>query len=178
MPYFVARQILGSCKSVMSMPVASVGSRADLRDTEGWGRRSEDTQIRIYLDEYQTEMGELRVWYQYPDFYRMNISARDSLFLESSTESATSVIEGLRSFDKLRVKDTLANIPTGDTLYGEVHSIENTRRRSPVTYWYLIRLLSDHRTVALMAPDLEHYPIEQLEINGNPVESFRWRKTP
>ena len=178
MPYFVAETLFSKWKVRRHIPVPSIGSKQELREVEGWGRLYVDPNIRVFMEEYKTDDGTLTLWYQFPDFYRMNVSANDTLFVYSKDRVVSSVIRCLRSTDAIRVKDTLSSVPQGDTLYAEIHYVENPKSPSNISYWYLLRLLSDAQTFTLIPPSFRFYPIEQIEVEGNRVASFQWSKLP
>jgi hypothetical protein len=178
MPYFVAETLFSNWQVRRHIPVASVGSKQELKEVEGWGRQYVDPNIRVFMEEYNTDVGTLTLWYQYPDFYRMNVSAGDTLYVFSKGRVFSSLVGCLRSSDAIRVKDTLKTVPKGDTLYCEIHFVENPRSPLNSSYWYLMRLLSDSQTFTLMPPSFRFYPIDQIELEGDRVPSFQWSKLP
>ena len=178
MPYFVAANIFSQWDGRRKTPVPSVGSRQELQESEGWNRQFMNPEIRIFVDEYKTESGTLCLWYQYPDFYRMRVSVNDTLVVFMPDQTFCSVIQCIRNSDVATVKDKLKSLSDGDTLYAEIHYVENPDRPSNVSYWYLLRILSDDRTFALRSPSFEYYPIEWMELNSTPVTSFDWRRLP
>jgi hypothetical protein len=178
MPYFIAEILFSKWQVRKHIPVASVGSKQELQEVEGWGRQYLDPNIRVFMEEYNTDVGTLTLWYQYPDFYRMNVSAGDTLYVFSKGRVFSSLIGCLRSSDAIRVKDTLKTVPKGDTLYCEIHYVENPRSPSTISYWYLMKMLSDGQTFALLPPNFRFYPIDQIELEGHPKPSFLWSKLP
>ncbi len=178
MPYFVAANIFSQWDGRRKTPVPSVGSRQELQEFEGWRRQLLDPNIRVYVDEYETDHGTLSLWYQFPNFYRMNISTNDTLIVFSHGRTFSSVIQCIRSSDMLTVKDKLSRLSDEDSLYAEIHFVENPGRGSNTTYWYLLNILSDNKTFSLRPLSFEYYPIEWIELNGSPVTSFEWRKLP
>lgn len=178
MPYFVAENLFSKWQVRRHIPVPSVGSKQELKEVEGWGRQYMDPDIRVFMEEYNTDAGTLTLWYQYPDFFRMNVSANDTLFVFSKGRALSSLIGCLRSSDAIRVKDTLRIVPKGDTLYCEIHYVDNPRSPSTISYWYLMKMLSDGQTFALLPLNFRFYPIDQIELEGNRVSSFLWSKLP
>lgn len=180
MPYFVVSEIFAQCESATKKQVACIGCRQRVDDTEGWDRHYVPLKLRIYCDEYKTKSGTLAVWYQYPDFYQMEVAAGDTLWLYSKAppgqEVFASRVNCLVSPDMIRIKNKVPDYLRGDTLYGEIHYSDNPDRPSGITCWYLLKLVND-TTLALRTPSFLYYPIEQLEFNNEPVSSFQWRKT-
>ncbi len=175
MPYFVVSQVFSNWDAPRGTLVPCVGSRQAVEDFEGWGRRFSCPDLNIYLDEYETSSGNIAIWYQCPDFYRMGVSVGDTLFLVSKNRAVSSVIQSILNATKIRLKEKLPGLAEEDTLYGEIHYADNPKRPSGVSYWYLLGILSDDRTVTLSPLSFEFYPIEQIEHNGEPVFSIRWR---
>jgi hypothetical protein len=178
MPYFVAAKIFSQWSGRRKTPVPSLGSRQELQEFEGWHRQFMDPKIRVFVDEYKTDSGTLCLWYQYPDFYRMGVSVKDTLVVFAQGQKFSSVVQCIRSSETLTVKDELSDLSDEDTLYAEIHYVENPDRPSNVSYWYLLKILSDDKTFVLRAPSFEYYPIEWIELNDTPVTSFNWRKLP
>lgn len=175
MPYYLIEEIFknwsGSAKDT-KIPVASLGSRQRLSESEGWGRLYVDPNIQVFMDEYNTSKGKLYVWYQYPDFYRTDVSQGDTLILFFPDTVISSVVASLKKNRVLYLSSKLSVIPSGN-LYGEIHYADNPRRR--ITYWYSLRVLSDGKTVLLKDLQYEIYPVELFELNGNPINSFKWK---
>ena len=179
MPYFVVNQLFNNYSDGLKeikIPVATLGSKQRLEEEVGWGRKYVDPNIKVFLDEYETSKGKLYVWYQRPDFYTMDVSARDTLciFLED-TEMCT-VIEYLKKSSVLTVRDSLPDIPVGKSIYAEVHYNELDPRE--ISYWYNLQLLkkSGGKSFQNKNVNYESYPIELIEFNGEPVSSFKWRE--
>ena len=176
MPHFVASQLFEDwTTSIMELkiPVASLGSKQRLEEVEGWGRDYVDPEIKVFLDKYETEKGKLYVWYQRPDFYTMDVSARDTLCIFLEDTVLCSVIEYLNKSKTLTVRDSLPQIPLKTNLYAEIRYQEHRWRE--VSYWYTIQFLKKYKSFTLKALNYEIYPIELLEFNGEPVSSFNWR---
>ncbi len=175
MPYYIVEEIFknwpGNLKET-KIPVASLGSRQRLIESEGWGRVYVDPNIQIFMDEYDTGQGKLYLWYQYPDFYRTDISQGDTLVVFCGDSTESSVVSFLRKSNVLTVANKLTPDSSGN-FYGEIHYNDHPWRK--VTYWYSLRLLSDGKTV--MIKDLQYniYPVELLELNGERINSFNWR---
>lgn len=174
MPYFVVNQLFEDWpETSIKIPVASLGSKQRLVETEGWGRDYNDPNIQIYLDEYKTGKGELKVWYQLPNFYRMDISSGDTLCVYFKDSVFCSPVNFLRKFSALTVKDSLALLPQMTNLYAEIHYKDHNWRK--VSYWYTVQMLSNFQTFILKDLQYEIYPIELLELDNEPITSFRWR---
>ncbi len=152
MPYFVIDEIYGNCNPPQRRQVPCIGSRQRIEDIEGWGRRYSCPKPMIYLDVYKTTMGELAVWYDFPDFYLMNVSAGDTLFLIRKDDPGRvffSPVEFLANAGSVELKEKVPPAFRSDTLFGEIHYRENRDRPSGVSYWYMLELSSDERTVTL-----------------------------
>jgi hypothetical protein len=176
MPYYVVEEIFKDWPENLKktkIPVASLGSRQMLEEIEGWGRIYSDPDIKIFMDEYETEKGTLTIWYQFPDFYRMDISSGDTLliFLEDTTLSST--IGGLKKARALNIMNSFPQIPRNRNLYSEIHYNDHPWRK--ISYWYTMNVLSDGQTFILKDLNYQIYPIELLELNNEPVTSFRWK---
>ncbi len=176
MPYFVASQLFEDwTPSIMEIkiPVASLGSKQRLKETEGLGRDYDDPDIKVFLDEYETEKGKLHVWYQRPDFYTMDVSARDTLCIFLEDTVICSVIKYLTKSSMLTIKDSLPQVSQDTNIYAEVRYKNHPWRKS--SYWYALKILNHGRTFKIKALNFEIYPIEILEFNGKSVSSFNWR---
>jgi len=81
MPYFVIDEstVIVILRSEGKLPC--IGSRQRIEDIEGWGRRYSCPEAHDLSRCIQNHHGELAVWYDFPDFYLMNVSAGDTLFL-------------------------------------------------------------------------------------------------
>ena len=177
MPYFVASQLFEDwTTSIMEIkiPVASLGSKQRLEEVEGWGRDYVDPDIKVFLDKYETEKGKLYVWYQRPDFYTMDVSARDTLCIFFEDTVICSVIKYLKKFKSLSITDTLLKLPIGTSLYAEVRYNDHPWRE--ISYWYNLKKLSDGVTIIIGNLNYDLYPIELLEFNNEPVSSFEWKE--
>jgi len=177
MPYFVVNQLFDSySRSMMEtkIPVATLGSKQRLQEEEGWNRKYVDPNINIFLDEYETSKGKLYVWYQRPNFYTMDVSARDTLCIFIEDTVYCSVINYLNKSSVLTIKDSLPQIPVQTKLYAEIRYNDHPWRE--VSYWYNIEILSNAKTFKLGETNYEFYPIELLEFNNEPVSSFKWRE--
>lgn len=173
MPYYLVREIFNNWSEDISIPVGGIGSKQKIEETEGLGRIYNDPDIKIYMDEYDTEKGKLQVWYQFPDFYRMDISFGDSIKIFTQDTVLSSVIMNLRKSRSLSVKDSFPQLANSSNLYAEVHYNDHSYRK--ITYWYTMSVLSDGQTFLLRDLQYEIYPIEWLELNGEPISSFKWR---
>ena len=177
MPYFVVEQIFKNWSSSIEetkIPVAGLGSKQHLEESEGWNRKYVDPNSKVFLDKYETPNGTLYLWYQRPDFYTMDVSARDTLFLFLKDTLFSSVINCLNSSSVLTTKDSLPQIPVHKSFYAEVHYSNHPWR--DISYWYRIEILSNARTFKLDNINYELYPVELIEFNNEPVSSFNWRK--
>ena len=176
MPYFVVSDLFKdwtTSSMEIKIPVASLGSKQRLEEVEGWGRDYVDPDIKVFLDKYETEKGKLYVWYQRPDFYTMDVSARDTLCIFLEDTVICSVIKYLNKFKTLTVRDSLPQIPLKTNLYAQIRYQEHGWRE--VSHWYTIQILKNYKTFTLKNLNFETYPIELLEFNGEPVSSFNWR---
>jgi hypothetical protein len=177
MPYFVVNQLFKNYSEGLKeikIPVATLGSKQRLEEEEGWGRKYVDPNVKVFLDEYETSKGKLYVWYQRPDFYTMDVSARDTLCIFLEDTVMCSVIKYLNNSNVLTVKDSLPQIPVHTSLYSEVRYNDHPWRE--VTYWYNIEMLSNAKTFKIGDTNYELYPIELIEFNKEPVSSFKWRE--
>jgi hypothetical protein len=177
MPHFVVTQLFkdwtDGIKEV-NIPVATLGSKQRLQEEEGWNRKYVDPNIKVFLDQYETCEGRLYVWYQRPDFYSMDVSARDTLCVFYEDTVYCSVIHYLNKSSVLTVKDSLPQIPDHTGIYAEIHYNDHPWRE--VSYWYNIEILSNAKTFKLGETNYELYPIELLEFNNEPISSFKWRE--
>lgn len=170
MPQWIADTLFSRSVKNPPVAVASAGSRQVLRDTEGWGRQVNDPGVKVWLVEYGTGAGTLSVWSRALDFYRANVESRDTLALYWRDSVYAERVACLERRDKLVLQNPLPGVPI-DALYPcEVRAVDNPDM--PVSYWYQLKL-KDSRTLLLPASIL--YPIIAMELNGEPVSSFRWR---
>ena len=177
MPRFVVSQLFKNYTDGLKnvkIPVATLGSKQRLEEEEGWSRKYVDPNINVFLDKYETSKGKLYVWYQRPDFYTMDVSARDTLCVFYQDTVYCSVINYLNKSSVLTVRDSLKQLPTDTILYAEIRYNDHPWRE--VSYWYNIEILSNAKTFKLGDTNYELYPIELLELNNEPVSSFKWRE--
>lgn len=177
MPHFVASQLFKDWTSgikELKIPVATLGSKQRLEEEEGWSRRYVDPDVKVFLDKYETSEGKLYVWYQRPDFYTVDVSSRDTLCVFYEDTVFCSVINYLNKSSVLTVRDSLPQIPVRTSLYAEIRYNDHPWRE--VSYWYNIEILSNTKTFKLGDINYELYPIELLELNSEPVSSFKWRE--
>ena len=177
MPHFVVSQLFKDYSAgdkEIKIPVATLGSKQRLEEEEGWSRKYVDPNSNIFLDKYETSNGRLYVWYQRPNFYRMDVSARDTLCIFIEDTVMCSVVKYLNNSNVITVKDSLPQIPVRTSLFAEVHYNDHPWRE--VSYWYNIEILSNAKTFKLGETNYELYPIELLELNNEPVSSFKWRE--
>jgi hypothetical protein len=177
MPYFVITQLFkdwtDGIKEV-KIPVATLGSKQRIVEEEGWNRQFVDPNIKAFLDIYETPKGKLYVWYQRPDFYTMDVSARDTLYVIFEDSTYSSAINYLSKSSVLTIKDSLSDLPTQTNFYAEIHYNDHPWRT--VSYWYNLEMLSNDRTFKIGEINYELYPVELLEFNNEPVTSFKWRE--
>jgi hypothetical protein len=173
MPRFVAATIFSRSVRDSMIAVPGIGSRQKLRESEGWGRQFNDPGIKVFLDEYSTDSGTLTVWYRYPDFYRMNLSRNDTLLLFWQGREFPSIIDCLQASDRLVLRSELQDLPIDSTYYCEVHYRDNPDAQ--VSYWYGLQLRSDRKTLKLPPSIPALYPIESIELDGDPITSFHWK---
>ncbi|HSW53732.1 MAG TPA: hypothetical protein VLH59_01465 [Ignavibacteriaceae bacterium] len=177
MPRFVASQLFKNYTDGLKnvkIPVATLGSKQRLEEEEGWNRKYVDPNINVFLDKYETSEGRLYVWYQRPDFYRMDVSARDTLCVFYEDTVYCSVINYLNKSSVLTVRDSVPQIPAQTSFYAEVRYNDHPWRE--ISYWYNVEILSNAKTFKLGDTNFEFYPIELLEFNNEPVSSFKWRE--
>jgi hypothetical protein len=177
MPRFVISQLFKNWTDgikEVNIPVATLGSKQRLEEEEGWSRKYVDPNIKVFLDKYETSEGKLFVWYQRPDFYSMEVSARDTFCVFYEDTMYCSVINYLNKSSVLTVRDSIPQIPAQTSLYAEVRYNNHPWRE--VSYWYSIEILSNAKTFKLGDTNYELYPIELLELNNEPVSSFKWRE--
>ena len=177
MPHFVVSQLFkkyseGSME--LKVPVATLGSKQRLEEEEGWNRKYVDPNISTLLDIYETSEGKLYVWYQRPDFYSMDVSARDTLCIFYEDTVYCSVINYLNKSSVLTVRDSLPKIPVQTKLYAEIRYNDHLWRE--VSCWYNIEILSNAKSFKLGDTNYELYPIELIEFDNEPVSSFKWRE--
>jgi hypothetical protein len=170
MPYFVVAQLFAAWDDgAKKIPVVSVGRRQPLQ----LDRDLNALHTQIFLDEYETPQGKLSLWYQFPDFYRMNVSAGDTLFIFGPNQVRHSTIAYLLDRFRLKVKNPLSNLSAGQPVYGEIHHYDEADRQS--SYWYALMPEADGMTFTLESTDFELYPIERLELDGKLITSFQWK---
>jgi len=176
MPYYIVSEIFKDWPDNLKttkIPVASLGSKQQLEEIEGWGRVYVDPGIQVFMDEFKTEKGKLDIWYQYPNFYRMDVSSGDTLVIILPDTTYSSVITDLKKANVLSTVNSFINLPRNKNLYAEIHYHDHPWRK--VSYWYSIRVLSNGNTFLLKDLQYEIYPVELIEFNGTPVKSFKWR---
>lgn len=177
MPRFVVSQLFKDYRDGLKevkIPVATLGSKQRLEEEEGWSRKYVDPNINVFLDKYETSEGKLYIWYQRPNFYTLDVSARDTLCVFYEDTVYCSVINYLNKSSVLTVRDSLNQLPTDTTLFAEIRYNDHPWRE--VSYWYSIEILSNSKTFKLGDTNYELYPIELLELNNEPVSSFKWRE--
>jgi hypothetical protein len=177
MPRFVLSQLFNNYSDGLKkikIPVATLGSKQRLEEEEGWSRKYVDPNVNVFLDRYETSEGKLYVWYQRPDFYRMDVSQRDTICIFYEDTVYCSVINYLNKSSVLTIRDSLPQLPTQTNFYAEIRYNEHPWRE--VSYWYDIEILSNAKTFKLADINYELYPIELLEFNNEPVSSFKWRE--
>ncbi|MEJ2617057.1 MAG: hypothetical protein P8Z35_19045 [Ignavibacteriaceae bacterium] len=177
MPYFIVNQLFKDWTAGIKetkIPVASLGSKQRLEESEGWNRKFVDPNTKFFLDIYETPKGKLYVWYQRPDFYAMDISGRDTLCIFQTDTVFCSVINYLNKSSVLTIKDSLPQLPTYKSFYAEVHYNDHPWRK--VSYWFNIKILSNAKTFKIGVINYELYPVEVLEFNNEPVSSFNWKE--
>jgi hypothetical protein len=179
MPYFVAEQLFAQWdEKEKKIPVASVGSTQELLNREGWDRIFVDPNVQVYMLNVNTGRNKITLWFRNPTYYAMNVSARDTLFLFSKGDTTSSLIASLQSSILLKAVDSLPGFSRKDTLYGEIHFTENTQTDLSASYWYMLQVLRDSRTVRVLPVSFEFYPIERIELDGKLVSSYHWKEMP
>ena len=174
MPYFVAAEICKNQKGVRRVAVASPGSRQPLRETEGFGRRYVDPTIQIFLDEYETTRGRLRIWYQRPDFYRLHVASGDTLVVFWQEQSPRALVQFLHHENSLFLTQGMNMLPAETKLDGEIRHVNAPDARS-TSHWYNLKLWQDRQTLVLTSLSHESYPIVWMELEGETITSFAWK---
>jgi hypothetical protein len=177
MPHFVVSQLFKNYNDGLKeikIPVVSAGSKQRLEEEEGWSRKYVDPNISVFLDKYETSAGRLYVWYQRPDFYKMDVSQRDTLCVFYEDTVYCSVINYLNKSCVLTVRDSLPQIPVSTSLYAEIRYNDHPWRE--ISYWYNVEILSNAKSFKLGDTNYELYPVELIEFNNEPVSSFKWRE--
>lgn len=168
MPYFVIRDIFRSCDGDSGIPVASIGSRQKLDETEGLFSHYHDPGIQVYLDRYTTERGKLFVWYANPTFYRSTLMEKDTMCLFG--ENGIDTARVLSLLDPFLLQ--LTKKPRNSSIsYAEVHS---RRQKGVIAFFYNLSMV-DSNLITLNPQKKSEYPIYRLELNNDEVPSFRWR---
>lgn len=176
MPYIIVPQIFQEWKGSMidaQRAVASIGSIQRMKSTEGWNRRFADPSVKIYLDEIKVPEGMLRIWYQFPDFYRMDVSMGDTLCVFWKGAIEARIVAYLTRRNQLKTDDTFPLIPSDTTAYAEIRYAEKDKRN--VSYWYQLKVIGN---AVMISSDLDEaqYPIEQVELNGKKIDSYQWKR--
>jgi len=173
MPYFVASGVLSGLPGLHRVAVPSLGSKQELEEVEGRRRYYVDPDIRVYMDTYKTKDGELAIWYQKPDFYRMGVAAGDTLAIFLADTVAHAEIQCVRSHTRMQIGAIKHKLPQRQDVYAEVHHRDHPWRTT--TYWYALQVRSDAQTISLRSTSFDLYPIEVIELDGVPVSSYPWR---
>jgi len=176
MPYYIVENIFKNWTDSQcdrKIPVVSLGSKQELNETEGLGRNIVDYDVGVLLDKYETKNGELLIWYQIPDFYRLDLSNRDTILVFLPDTTLSSRIKCLSNKYKLTTRDQLFNEPVNQELYAEVHYVNNSWRTS--SSWYTMHVLDDGKTFMIRDLQYEIYPVEMMMLNGKRIYSFNWR---
>ena len=175
-PYFVVDQIFTRVGGDRKIPVPSVGSRQRLEEREGLGRVYLDPNIRVFMDVYDTEAGKLTVWYRYLDFYRAEVAENDKFILYGRNSIDSGAVQYLRDRFTLVLKDTLKSLAGQDSLYGVI--VPEPDNPVQPSYWYPLTLSDQGYRITFRPTNFEYYPVEALELKGNPVASFQWKERP
>lgn len=172
MPYFVLDQLFTEWKNDRHRFVPGVGSRQELREEEGWGRIYQDPHIKTCMKEFKTKNGTVTVWYEYPDFYRTDVNAGDTLAVFWDDSVMTSPIFCLLQSRCLIVTDSLAGLPADTFFSADIRHVDNPRYE--VSHWYRLEA-DDPATFYLTPTGFDLYRIEAIEVDGKPAEFFLWR---
>lgn len=177
MPYYVVNQLFKNWNSDIKethIPVACLGCKERLEESEGLNRKYVNPNTKYFLDKYQTSKGTLYIWYERPDFYAADVSGHDTLFIFLKDTVFCSVINYLNKSSVLTVRDSLPRVPVYKGFYAEVHYKDHPWRH--ISYWYNLEILSNKKTFKIGNINYELYPIEVLEFNSEPISSFDWKE--
>lgn len=172
MPYFIIDQLFAEWKNDRHRFVPGVGSRQELHEEEGWSRVYHDPHIKSCMKEFKTKKGKVTVWYEYPDFYRADVNAGDTLAVFWHDSILTSPICCLLGSRYLSITDSMAGLPSDTFFSAEIRHIDNPRYE--ITQWYRLEA-DDPATFYLTPTGFDLYRIELIEIDGEPVDYFQWR---
>ena len=137
MPHFVVSQLFEnySAESIeIKVPVATLGANSGLKKKKVG---AENMWIRIsifFLTGTKPLMENFTFGTKVPDFYRMDVSARDTLCVFFEDTVYCSVINYLNKSSVLTVRDSLPQIPVHTSLYAEIRYNDHPWRQ--VSYWY------------------------------------------
>jgi hypothetical protein len=168
MPYFVVQDVFGDCDGDTDIPVASIGSRQKLDETEGLFSHFHDPGIEVYLARYATERGDLLVWYGNPTFYRSKVMTRDTMYVFGQNGIDTTGILCLLNPFTLRLE---RKWPVNSVSHAEIRHREQNKE---ISYWYNLSMV-DSNVIALNPQKKSEYPIYRLELNNKQITSFNWK---
>jgi hypothetical protein len=167
MPYFVVQNVFRGCDGDTDIPVASIGSRQKLDETEGLFSHFHDPSMGVYLARYATERGDLLVWYGNPTFYQSKVMARDTMYMfEQNGIDTTGILCLLNPFTLRLERKHRAN----SVSHAEIRHREQNKGTS---YWYNLSMV-DSNVIALNPQKKSEYPIYRLELNNEEIPSFNW----
>lgn len=173
MPYYVVGELFAEWGEPKPVAVASVGSKQPLRDVEGWSRVSHDPSIKVYLVEYKTKKGRVSIWYRYPDFYRLGLLVGDTLLVYARDTVLRSTIDCILGPNGIVVGDSLIGLDSNTVYFCEVRHVDHAEGKK-ASFWYTL-MVDDPITFYLEAPDYRQFPIEKIEKDGEPADTFQWR---
>jgi hypothetical protein len=168
MPYFVVQGVFRGCDGDTDIPVASIGSRQKLDETEGLFSHFHDPNIEVYLARYTTERGNLLVWYGNPTFYRSKVMARDTMYVFGQDGIDTTGILCLLNPFELRLERKLRATSVSHA------EIRHRQQNKGISYWYNLSMV-DSNVITLNPQKKSEYPIYRLELNNEEIPSFNWR---
>lgn len=168
MPYFVVQDVFRGCDGDTDIPVASIGSHQKLDETEGLISHYHDASIEVHLDRYTTERGGLLVWYGNPTFYRLNVMARDTMYIFGPDGIDTTAILCLLKPSTLRLeRKPRANFVS----HAEIRHRE---QNGMISYWYNLSML-DSNVITLNPQKKSEYPVYRLDLDNEKTTSFNWK---
>jgi hypothetical protein len=110
------------------------------------------------------------------------VASRDTLFLIAPGEPDGmffSRVQFLINASTVHLENKIPQAFRRDTMCCEIHYVDNPDQPAGIAYRYLLNLKkSSDSTITLTPLGYPFYPIEWLELEGEPVQSFGWRIAP